>query len=100
MLVLSSHREWGTYRILSLQLHWRRSRQLERRYYAVLQADFLVPEFASDHPVLTPALYTPDAKIGARWSTKGMPTSEVPRLYHSSITLTPQGNFLIAGAWL
>jgi hypothetical protein len=27
-----------------------------------------------------------------------MPTSEIPRLYHSTVTLTPQGNFLIAGS--
>ena len=52
----------------------------------------------ADHPVLTPSIYTPDAPLGQRISNAGMPSSEVPRLYHSSVTLTPQGNFLIAGS--
>lgn len=51
-----------------------------------------------DHPALTPSIYTPDAPLGQRVSNEGMPTSNVPRLYHSTATLTPQGNFLIAGS--
>ncbi|KAF4598452.1 hypothetical protein EYR38_006854 [Pleurotus pulmonarius] len=51
----------------------------------------------ADHPVLTPSLYTPDLPLGRRISNKGMPTTDIARLYHSSITLTPQGNFLVAG---
>jgi hypothetical protein len=51
----------------------------------------------ADHPVFTPSLYTPDAPLGQRISNAGMPTTNIPRLYHSSVTLTPQGNFLIAG---
>ncbi|KAI0769967.1 hypothetical protein C8Q74DRAFT_1272491 [Fomes fomentarius] len=45
----------------------------------------------ADRPVLTPSIYSPDVPLGRRISNEGMPTSEVPRLYHSSDTLTPQG---------
>lgn len=51
----------------------------------------------ADHPVLTPSLYTPTAPLGKRISNAGMPTTDIPRMYHSSVTLTPQGNFLVAG---
>ncbi|EKM54423.1 uncharacterized protein PHACADRAFT_258261 [Phanerochaete carnosa HHB-10118-sp] len=51
----------------------------------------------ADHPVLTPSLYTPDAPLGQRISNAGLPTTDIPRLYHSSVTLTQQGNFLIGG---
>lgn len=52
----------------------------------------------ADHAVLVPSLYTPDAPLGRRISNRGMPSSGIARLYHSSVTLTPQGNFLIAGS--
>ncbi|KAI0761400.1 glyoxal oxidase N-terminus-domain-containing protein, partial [Irpex lacteus] len=52
----------------------------------------------ADHPALTPSLYTPSLPLGRRISNAGMPTSGIPRLYHSSVTLTPQGNFFIAGS--
>jgi len=43
------------------------------------------------HPVLTPSLYSPDAPLGQRISNTGMPTTDVARLYHSAVTLTPSG---------
>ncbi|PIL37695.1 hypothetical protein GSI_01389 [Ganoderma sinense ZZ0214-1] len=52
----------------------------------------------ADHAVLVPELYTPSAELGGRFSNAGMPSAEIARVYHSSITLTPQGNFLIAGS--
>ncbi|RDX47756.1 glyoxal oxidase precursor [Lentinus brumalis] len=52
----------------------------------------------ADHPVLVPSLYTPTAPLGQRISNAGMPSSGIARLYHSSVTLTPQGNFLVAGS--
>ncbi|KAF9448502.1 copper radical oxidase [Macrolepiota fuliginosa MF-IS2] len=55
-------------------------------------------ESNADHPALTPSLYAPDAPIGRRINNEGMPTSEIPRLYHSVATLTPNGNILIAGS--
>ncbi|KAJ7286106.1 copper radical oxidase [Mycena rebaudengoi] len=52
----------------------------------------------ADHPVLTPVLYTPSADLGDRFSDEGMPTSAIPRLYHSVATLTPSGELMIAGS--
>ncbi|KDQ60917.1 glyoxal oxidase [Jaapia argillacea MUCL 33604] len=52
----------------------------------------------ADNPVLTPVLYNPDASAGHRFSSVGMPTSEIPRLYHSVATLTPNGDVMIAGS--
>jgi hypothetical protein len=45
----------------------------------------------ADSPVMTPSIYTPDAKLGQRISNKGMPTTNIARVYHSSVTLTPNG---------
>ncbi|KAF5359492.1 hypothetical protein D9756_002906 [Leucocoprinus leucothites] len=52
----------------------------------------------ADNPAFTPSLYAPWAPLGQRVSNVGMPTSDIPRLYHSVATLTPQGNILIAGS--
>ncbi len=52
----------------------------------------------ADHAVLVPEIYTPSAELGNRFSNAGMPSGEIARVYHSTITLTPQGNFLIAGS--
>ncbi|KAF8590083.1 copper radical oxidase [Ramaria rubella] len=52
----------------------------------------------ADNPVLQSVLYDPSAAPGARFSTDGMPTSEIPRLYHSVATLTPRGDVMIAGS--
>ena len=52
----------------------------------------------ADHPVLQPELYTPSAAVGQRFSNRGLPTTDIARLYHSTATLTPAGNILIAGS--
>lgn len=52
----------------------------------------------ADNPVYTPVLYDPDAPVGSRFSSAGMPTSDIPRLYHSVATLTPNGDIMIAGS--
>ncbi|KAJ6470095.1 glyoxal oxidase N-terminus-domain-containing protein [Mycena vitilis] len=52
----------------------------------------------ADHPVFTPILYTPSAPLGRRMTQEGLPTTNIARLYHSSVTLTPQGNILLAGS--
>ncbi|KAJ3568946.1 hypothetical protein NP233_g5380 [Leucocoprinus birnbaumii] len=52
----------------------------------------------ADHPAFTPSVYTPDARLGHRISNVGMPTTDIARVYHSSVTLTPNGNILIAGS--
>ncbi|KAI0037117.1 glyoxal oxidase precursor [Vararia minispora EC-137] len=67
-------------------------------YAAVRYHRKLVGEGNADHPVLTPVLYTPGLPLGERFSNKGMPTSDIPRMYHSSVTLTPQGNVWVGGS--
>ncbi|KAF7793157.1 hypothetical protein EIP86_004266 [Pleurotus ostreatoroseus] len=52
----------------------------------------------ADNPVFTPVLYDPTAPVGQRFSQAEMPTSDIPRLYHSIATLTPSGNIMIAGS--
>lgn len=52
---------------------------------------------ASD-PVFTPAIYNPNAPQGSRWSNAGLGASTMPRLYHSSALLLPDGSVLIAGS--
>ena len=52
----------------------------------------------ADHPVLTPMLYDPNGPEGNRFSSDGMPSSSIPRLYHSVATLTPAGGVMIAGS--
>ncbi|RDB22279.1 Aldehyde oxidase GLOX [Hypsizygus marmoreus] len=52
----------------------------------------------ADNPVLTPVLYNPIATPGQRFSSDGLPTSSIPRLYHSVATLTPAGDVMVAGS--
>ncbi|CAE6414204.1 unnamed protein product [Rhizoctonia solani] len=52
----------------------------------------------ADDPVFTPVLYDPKAPAGRRFSSEGMPSSSIPRLYHSVATLTPDGSIMIAGS--
>jgi len=71
-----------------------------RKGYAAINSVANPPGNVSnaDDPVFTPSLYTPDAPLGQRISNKGMPTTDIARLYHSSVTLTPSGNIMIAGS--
>ncbi|OCH87409.1 copper radical oxidase [Obba rivulosa] len=52
----------------------------------------------ADNPVLTPVLYDPAAPRDARFSSAGLPSSAIPRMYHSVATLTPAGKIMIAGS--
>ncbi|OJA18774.1 hypothetical protein AZE42_01635 [Rhizopogon vesiculosus] len=52
----------------------------------------------ADHPVLTPVLYDPAASAGHRFSSVGMKSSAIPRMYHSVASLTSNGNILVAGS--
>jgi len=52
----------------------------------------------ADHPTFTPSLYTPSAPLGKRFSNQGLPTTDIARLYHSTATLTPSGNIMLAGS--
>lgn len=49
-------------------------------------------------PVGQPAIYNPNKPAGQRWSTDGLATSNIPRLYHSSALLLPDASVLIAGS--
>lgn len=48
-------------------------------------------------PVLTPAIYNPNAAPGQRWTRFGQPSS-IPRLYHSTALLLPDASVLVAGS--
>ncbi|KAJ7355850.1 glyoxal oxidase N-terminus-domain-containing protein [Mycena albidolilacea] len=52
----------------------------------------------ADHAALTPSLYDSSAPLGHRISNKGLPTNTIARMYHSSVSLTPSGNLLLAGS--
>ena len=49
-------------------------------------------------PVGRPSIYNPDAPKGSRWNSTGLDTSDIPRLYHSSALLLPDGSVMIAGS--
>ncbi|KAF9023852.1 copper radical oxidase [Rhodocollybia butyracea] len=52
----------------------------------------------SDHPVFTPVLYDPNAALGERFNRESLPTTDIARLYHSGVTLTPSGSIFLAGS--
>lgn len=52
----------------------------------------------ADNPVLTPVIYDPGAASGQRFASGDLPSSSIPRLYHSVATLTPTGEVMIAGS--
>ncbi|KAF8962438.1 glyoxal oxidase [Flammula alnicola] len=52
----------------------------------------------ADDPVLTPVIYDPDAPAGHRWSSDGFSASVVPRMYHSSAILLPDGSVFVSGS--
>ncbi|KAF4582450.1 hypothetical protein EYR38_002574 [Pleurotus pulmonarius] len=52
----------------------------------------------ADKPALTAAVYDPDAPVGRRFSSAGIPASKVPRMYHSTASLTPDGSIILAGS--
>ncbi|KAL0581691.1 hypothetical protein V5O48_000397 [Marasmius crinis-equi] len=52
----------------------------------------------ADNPAFTPVVYDPAAPAGSRFSSAGIPASTIPRLYHSTASLTPNGTILLAGS--
>lgn len=50
-----------------------------------------INESYADNPILMPIMYDPSAPQGKRWSRDGLSPSTVPRMYHSSATLLPDG---------
>jgi hypothetical protein len=55
------------------------------------------PSLAAD-PVLQPLIYNPNAPKGSRWSNAGLSNSTIPRMYHSTAILLPDGSVMIAGS--
>jgi len=49
-------------------------------------------------PVYQPVIYNPNAPAGSRFSSAGLGSSDVPRMYHSSAILLPDGSVMIAGS--
>jgi hypothetical protein len=49
-------------------------------------------------PVGTPALYNPNAPKGSRWTTVGLGSTNIARMYHSTAILLPDASVLIAGS--
>ncbi|KAL9117732.1 MAG: hypothetical protein Q9187_005730 [Circinaria calcarea] len=52
--------------------------------------------FMADDPVFQPILYNSTAPAGDRFTT--LPGTTIPRLYHSTATLLPSGEVLVAGS--
>ncbi|KAJ2915272.1 hypothetical protein MD484_g5153, partial [Candolleomyces efflorescens] len=52
----------------------------------------------ADNAVLTPILYDPKAPAGSRWSRNGFSASTIPRMYHSSAVLLPDGSVMVSGS--
>jgi len=55
-------------------------------------------ESLASGPVLQPAIYDPEAPAGSRWSTANLGSSTIPRMYHSSALLLPNGSVMVAGS--
>ncbi|KAF8965850.1 glyoxal oxidase N-terminus-domain-containing protein [Flammula alnicola] len=67
-------------------------------YAAVASVGDPIGNSNADHPVFTPSLYTPSAPLGKRISNKGLPTTNIQRMYHSGVSLTPMGNIILTGS--
>ncbi|KAJ7738861.1 glyoxal oxidase N-terminus-domain-containing protein [Mycena maculata] len=60
--------------------------------------DAVGPASNADHPAFTPVVYDPTGPAERRFSSQDIPASAIPRLYHSTATLTPNGSILLAGS--
>jgi hypothetical protein len=40
-------------------------------------------------------IYDPTAPTGERFSTEGIPEQDIPRMYHSTATLLPDGSIML-----
>jgi hypothetical protein len=49
-------------------------------------------------PVFQPLIYNPNAPTGSRWSSAGLGTSTIARLYHSTALLLPDGSVMVASS--
>jgi len=49
----------------------------------------------ADEPQLMPLVFNSSALPGQRWSSQGFSRSDIPRMYHSSALLLPDGTYTI-----
>ena len=49
----------------------------------------------ANEPALWPVLYDPDAPLGSRMTV--LARSNIPRMYHSTVSITTDGSLLVAG---
>ncbi|KAJ7307786.1 glyoxal oxidase N-terminus-domain-containing protein [Mycena albidolilacea] len=52
----------------------------------------------ADNPAFMPVIYDPAAPLGSRFSRDGLIASTIPRIYHSTASLTPNGTIMLAGS--
>ncbi|KAK0445196.1 glyoxal oxidase N-terminus-domain-containing protein [Armillaria borealis] len=52
----------------------------------------------ADNPAFTPVVYDPSAPASSRFSSAGIPATNIARLYHSTASLTPNGTIMLAGS--
>jgi Domain of unknown function (DUF1929) len=69
-----------------------------QRVLTVTEDQMPYGESLASGPLGQPAIYNPNAPAGSRWSTSGLGTSNIPRLYHSSALLLPDGSVMVAGS--
>ncbi|KAG8694739.1 hypothetical protein FRC09_009657 [Ceratobasidium sp. 395] len=50
------------------------------------------------NPAFQAVIYDPKAPAGQRFSSEGLPTSDIPRMYHSTASMLPDGCVIIAGS--
>lgn len=62
------------------------------------QQAWSVDDGFSDKPVLRPIIFNASQPAGQKWSDAGLQESTVPRMYHSSATLLPDGSVFVAGS--
>ncbi|EIW82831.1 glyoxal oxidase [Coniophora puteana RWD-64-598 SS2] len=59
---------------------------------------FTIGQSYADQALTSPIIYNPRASPGQQWSRNGIFKSIIPRMYHSSATLLPDGSVLVAGS--
>lgn len=52
----------------------------------------------ADNPAFTPVVYDPSAPVNSRFSSAGIPATNIARIYHSTASLTPNGTIMLAGS--
>lgn len=61
-------------------------------------ADGTLTEGLAQEPTYQPVIYDPSKPKGSRLSSKGLGSSTIARLYHSSAILLPDGSVLVGGS--